>query len=146
MALTLYWRRATRQGALAGMLGGFLTVLVLYGLGWIDSGCQAAVREYERERQRAVAANDPVPERPTLALSVQAGLGWVPGWGEERPDRFAPLYAGGLDPLVWGLLASGLLGVGMSLLTRPDAESVRKYFPLSSQAGASGGSPGRFTG
>src|SRR5262245_18591250 len=35
MFLALYWRGATRQGMLAGMLAGFAVVLGLYALGWI---------------------------------------------------------------------------------------------------------------
>jgi Na+/proline symporter len=38
MVLGLYWRRATRAGALAGLLGGFLSVLLLYALGWCGVG------------------------------------------------------------------------------------------------------------
>jgi SSS family solute:Na+ symporter/sodium/pantothenate symporter len=34
--LALYWRRATRPGALAAMAGGFSTVLLLYVLGWCN--------------------------------------------------------------------------------------------------------------
>jgi Na+/proline symporter len=34
MLCSLYWRRATKQGVLAGMLGGGLTVVTLYVLGW----------------------------------------------------------------------------------------------------------------
>lgn len=36
--LGLYWRRTTRAGALAGLLGGFGTVSVLYVLGWCGLG------------------------------------------------------------------------------------------------------------
>jgi SSS family solute:Na+ symporter/sodium/pantothenate symporter len=36
--LGLYWRRTTRPGALAGLLGGFGTVSVLYVLGWCGIG------------------------------------------------------------------------------------------------------------
>ena len=36
--LALYWRRATRAGALAAMLGGFGSVLFLYVLGWRQVG------------------------------------------------------------------------------------------------------------
>jgi SSS family transporter len=38
MAMCLYWRRATKQGALAGMLGGGLTVFSLYVVGWMGHG------------------------------------------------------------------------------------------------------------
>jgi SSS family solute:Na+ symporter/sodium/pantothenate symporter len=100
MFVSLYWRRATRQGVLAGMLAGFGAVFSLYVLGWIDS------------------------------------TGWfgdvlarLPGGGVPRPSRFLPLYVGGVDPLVWGLLASLGLSVGVSLATRADAELVKRYFP-----------------
>src|SRR5207247_93594 len=36
--LGLYWRRATRAGALAALLTGFLTVAVFYVLGWLGVG------------------------------------------------------------------------------------------------------------
>jgi SSS family solute:Na+ symporter/sodium/pantothenate symporter len=36
--LALYWRRATRAGALAALLGGFWSVLLLYVLGWWGVG------------------------------------------------------------------------------------------------------------
>jgi Na+/pantothenate symporter len=36
--LGLYWRRATKAGALAGLLGGFVTVSALYAVGWCGAG------------------------------------------------------------------------------------------------------------
>jgi sodium/pantothenate symporter len=38
MVLGLYWRRATREGALAALLTGFATVAVLWGLGVLGVG------------------------------------------------------------------------------------------------------------
>lgn len=44
--LALYWRRATRPGALAALFGGFLTISILYALGWMDvTGVKALLRE-----------------------------------------------------------------------------------------------------
>jgi SSS family solute:Na+ symporter/sodium/pantothenate symporter len=100
MFVSLYWRRATRQGVLAGMLGGFAAVFSLYLLGWIES-----------------------------TGWFGGALAWLPGWGAARASRFLPLYVGGVDPLVWGLVASLGLSVGVSLATRPDEELVKKYFP-----------------
>jgi SSS family solute:Na+ symporter/sodium/pantothenate symporter len=100
MFVSLYWRRATRHGVLAGMLGGFGAVFSLYVLGWLDS-----------------------------AGWFGDALAWLPGWGTPRPSRFLPLYVGGVDPLVWGLLASLGLSVGVSLATRSDVELVKTYFP-----------------
>lgn len=123
MVLSLYWRRATKQGVLAGMLGGFLAVVLLYVLGWIDSASQKAIRQYEAQ---------PAAEQPGWAYRAQETMGWFPGWGEKRPDNFAPLYAGGVDTLVWGLLASMVFGVGVSLATRPNRELAAKYYPQDS--------------
>lgn len=124
MFLTLYWRRATRQGVLAGMLGGFLVLLALFVFGWIDNRSQIALRDYEAQ----VAAGKSLAE-PTTARWLQENLRWVPDWGQKRHDAFAPLSAGGLDPIIWGMLASLLLGVGVSCMTRPDEEHARRYFP-----------------
>jgi SSS family solute:Na+ symporter/sodium/pantothenate symporter len=44
--LALYWRRATRVGALAALFGGFGTICCLYVLGWLDvTGIKAVLRE-----------------------------------------------------------------------------------------------------
>lgn len=110
MALTLYWRRATRTGMLASMLGGFGVLFGLYVLGWLEAASQK-------------------PGASETILSWANQMKILPGWGSERHDSFAPLYMGGVDPLVWGLLASLVLGVGVSLLTKPNEEQVRKYFP-----------------
>lgn len=106
MLLTLYWPRTTRQGVLAGVVGGLLTLLIFYVLGWLDA---ADIRPYSGELV------------PTWAT-------WL-GYGSERFDAFAPLNALGVDPLVWGVLVSLILTVGVSLLTKPDAELTARYFP-----------------
>lgn len=122
--LTLYWSRATRAGVLASMLGGFGTVLLLYVLGWIDSRSQHAIANYETAVARGQQA-DP----PDAARWLQDNLKWISGWGEKRPDPFNPLFLGGVDTPAWGLLVALLLGIGVSLLTRPDPTLVKKYFP-----------------
>jgi Na+/proline symporter len=110
MMLALYWPRVTGPGVLAGMFGGFLAVTGLYALGWADSWAQGNLSS-------------------PLADMVNGLFGWLPGWGEKRLDGFAPIYLLGLDPIVWGTLAASLLAVSVSLLTRPNEELVRKYFP-----------------
>lgn len=109
MVLALYWKRSTRQGVLAGMLGGFAVLLGMYVLGWIDS------------QTRGVENG--------IGRWCQVTLGGLPGWGEPRLDSFAPLYMGGVDPLLWGLMASLLFTVVVSLLTRPDPALTAKFFP-----------------
>jgi hypothetical protein len=89
---------------------------------------QKVVKAYEQKKQAAEAQGQP---EPPGAVAVQKSLRWIPGWGQERPDAFAPLYLGGVDTLVWGFLASLVLGVGVSLATRPDEALARRYFPSS---------------
>src|SRR5436853_6751086 len=38
VVMALYWKRATRAGALAAMLGGFLGVTLFWTLGWMGYG------------------------------------------------------------------------------------------------------------
>jgi sodium/pantothenate symporter len=133
MALTLFWRRATKAGILAGVLGGFFTVVALYVLGWTDSRSRQHIEAYERAPR---VANQPTPAAPEIAHWLQDNLNWIPGWGERRHDPFLPLFVGGMDTLVWGLLASLILGIGVSLATRPDPALVAKYFPDESQQSA----------
>ncbi|MBI1918001.1 MAG: hypothetical protein HYS12_25185 [Planctomycetes bacterium] len=129
VGLALYWRRTTRQGALAGMLGGFVVVVGLYALGWINNHSEAAVREYREQAAHARQAEQPEPEMPSASTWLQENLRWIPGWGQKPDTAFEPLHLGGLDPLVWGLAASLLLTIGISLATRPDPALLAKYFP-----------------
>jgi len=109
MLLTLYWKRATGPGVLSGMLGGFLAVFGLYVLGWLSTWS--------------------LGESAGLAGGLNGAFGWLPGWGVKPHDSFAPLYLLGVDPIVWGTVAALGLAVGVSLMTRPDEEQVRKYYP-----------------
>lgn len=106
MLFTLYWRGTTKQGALAGMLGGFFAVVGLYALGWLDFRTRSTPEHW-----------------------AQRVFGGLPGWGEERSDAFAPLSLGHLEPVAWGLLASIVLTIVVSKLTRIDATQQAKYFP-----------------
>jgi len=129
MVLVLYWKRATGAGVMAGMLGGFVAVFGLYALGWIDSASQSSMRAHVEQVSSARAAGQPLPAPPALASWLHANMSWIPGWGERRSSAFNPLFVGGFEPLVWGMLAAFLLGVGVSLLSKPDPELVKKYFP-----------------
>jgi SSS family solute:Na+ symporter/sodium/pantothenate symporter len=95
--LGLYWPRATRAGALAGMISGFLSVAVLWWLGFLGLG----------------------KEGKTGAVA----------------QSFAPVYLFGLDPLLYGLASSFVLGIGVSLWTErlPQAH-VDRYFLADSRS------------
>jgi SSS family solute:Na+ symporter/sodium/pantothenate symporter len=89
--LGLYWRRATRAGAVAALLGGFGTLCVLWVLGILNVGKEGK--------------------------SGPAG------------ERFAPLYLFDLDPLIYGLVLSFVLGIVVSLWTEPPPpKHVDAYF------------------
>lgn len=89
--MALYWRRATRAGALAALVSGFLGVSGFYVLGWMG---------YGKEGLKGPAGAD-----------------------------FAPFLLFGLDPVIYGLLISFVLGIGVSLVTEPlPDKEVDRYF------------------
>jgi SSS family solute:Na+ symporter/sodium/pantothenate symporter len=103
LLMTAYWRRATAAGAIAGMLAGAGTHIGLYVAGWI----MAAVYH---------------PKTNDLAW-----LGYNPNIGPAT--RFNPYYLLEIDPIVWGLCASLLASMIVSLRTRPpDAAVVSRLF------------------
>ena len=61
---------------------------------------------------------------------------YLAGWQGVDPmigvaSRFRPYYLGGLDPIVWGIAASALAGVAVSLVTRPpDSQLVSRLFDI----------------
>jgi SSS family solute:Na+ symporter/sodium/pantothenate symporter len=120
--LGLYWRRATRAGALAALVGGFVSVLALYVLGWLGVG-KPTPAEIVSTYLSPLAATHPME-----ALPLEAGVRVVRRVG-PAVEPFAPLYLFSLDPLIYGLLASFSLGIGVSLMTRPlPASHVDRYF------------------
>lgn len=99
--MAAYWRRATGAGAIAAMLAGVLVTLGLYYMGQPKVGPEGL------------------------------GLGWLlPPNPEIGPAKgLRPYYLLGLEPCVWGLSASALAGVLVSLATRPpDARRVSLLF------------------
>jgi SSS family solute:Na+ symporter/sodium/pantothenate symporter len=91
MVLALYSPRATKHGALAAMIGGFVTIMSFYVLGWQGIG---------KEGKTGPAA-----------------------------QSVAPVYLLGIDPLVYGLLASLGLGIIVSRFTSPLPKAhVDHYF------------------
>ena len=110
MLMACYWRRATATGALAGMLAGFLVYFGIYSCGWAQNWATA---------------------NSGLAMSKQilSILGPDPMIGPT--GLFRPYYILGVDPIIWGLLASFIAGVGTSLLSRPPApELVKRFFEV----------------
>lgn len=110
LIMACYWRRATASGALAGMLGGFLVYFGIYSCGWA---------------QNWAAANSTIP----LAQQILDILGPDPKIGPA--GLFRPYYILGIDPIVWGMLASTIGGISVSLLSRPPApELVERFFDV----------------
>jgi Na+/proline symporter len=122
MLMLLYWRRATGAGVLAGMIGGLVTVMLLYVGGWTDTLSRDAIQNEQR------VGSGPAP-KVVVARWLQDHCQWISGWGEKRPTKLAPLYVGGVDTLVWGFLASLVFGFGVSLCTRDEPGLVERYFP-----------------
>lgn len=88
---TCFWRRATAAGTIAAMIAGPAVTLFLYWLGQQD------------------------PNGPVLfgLLPPNPPIG--------PPSGLRPYYLAGFDPCVWGLLASLVAGVTVSLMTAPPA-------------------------
>jgi SSS family solute:Na+ symporter/sodium/pantothenate symporter len=88
-----YWRRATAAGAMAAMLTGAGTMLLLYFIGF-DAGANYGLD-------------------PQLA----------------QKTSFRPWFLFGLEPLIWAVIASAVMGVLVSLTTPPaDPKLVAKFF------------------
>jgi sodium/pantothenate symporter len=102
--MTCYWRRATSWGMLSAMLGGFLTYVTLFALGWL---------------QGWAAGMQPPNSFAEWVLSV---LGQDPRIGPAT--AFRAYYFLGFDPIVWGLLVSAVCGIAVSRLTPPPQESL----------------------
>jgi sodium/pantothenate symporter len=122
VALALYWRRATRAGALAALIGGFLTVFILYVLGWMQVGKPTTVETVSTFL--APLGSDSPLTGATLACAVRS-------FGRVGPatEPFAPVYLFSLDPTIHGLVASFGLGILVSLFTRGlPQKHVDRYF------------------
>ena len=108
--MACYWRRATATGALAGMLAGFLVYFGIYSCGWA---------------QNWATANSTT----AIARQILGCLGKDPMIGGI--GLFRPYYILGVDPIIWGLLASIIGGLTGSLLSRPPSpELVRRFFDV----------------
>jgi Na+/proline symporter len=107
----------------------YLQTLVVF-----SSGCSAAsflmptlMLCYWRRATAAGAISAMLAGAATaLALNL-AGL--IIAFREGRPSEFHAYELLGLEPLIWGLLVSLLVGVVVSLATRPpDERLIRKFF------------------
>jgi sodium/pantothenate symporter len=118
LLMACYWRRATAKGALAAMLGGFATYFLLFSLGWLQGWAEAAASS------------------SAFAAQVLSVIGHDPHIGAA--SAFRPYFLLGVDPILWGLAASAIVGVTVSKLTAPlPEERVSGFFdapPTSSNA------------
>lgn len=93
LVMACFWKRATKEGVLAAMAAGAVTVLILYSIGWYRSW---------------QGFPDPMIGQAT---------------------DFRPYYLSGIEPIVWGIVVSGIVGVTTSLLTpKPSEELLRRMF------------------
>ncbi len=128
VVLALYWRRATRAGALAALVGGFFSILILYVLGWMGVGKPTPGETLSTFLSPLAAGN------PHEALTLAAATRFVGRVGLAT-EPFQPLFLFGLDPLVYGLLTSFGLGIVVSLFTKPLPQAhVDRYFLAGEQS------------
>ena len=102
--MACYWRRATAAGVLSAMATGFVVHIGLYLAGITQNWATAA--EVKSSLQ-------------VVALSI---LGPDPLIGPVGLLR--PYYVMGLDPVLWGMLASAVAGVVVSLVTTPPPQEL----------------------
>jgi SSS family solute:Na+ symporter/sodium/pantothenate symporter len=120
--LGLYWPRATRAGALAALVSGFGTVAILYVLGWTGVGKPSAAQRVAPWLGTLQAAT------PMQVLPLQEAARSATDFGPAA-EPFAPYYLFDIDPVLYGLLVSFVLGIAVSLLTPPPpAKHVDTYF------------------
>ena len=96
LVMACFWRRATKEGILASMGAGALTVLVLYATGW-----------------------------------TRSWLGY-PDPGIGQATDFRPYFLLGIEPIVWGIAVSGIVGIVTSLRTPPPSQELldRMFGPV----------------
>ena len=96
--MACYWRRANAYGALAGMLTGFVVYFGIYGCGWAQNWAT-------------------LHSTTTISQQIRGLLGPDPKIGSA--GFFRPDYLLGLDPIIWGMLASSAASITGSLRTSP---------------------------
>ena len=120
--LGLYWRRATRAGALAALVGGFGAVTLLYVLGWTGVGKPPAA-------ERVATFLSPLQARSPVETATLTAAARSAGKIGPAAEPFAPVYLFGLDPVIHGLVLSFVFGIAVSLFTQPlPQKHVDEYF------------------
>ena len=110
--MACYWRRATAPGVLAAMLAGSGTMFGAFFLGWLQRLAETAVLD---------------GTATSLMATVYQVLGPDPHIGIGGSLR--AYYFLGLDPVLWGMLASAVAGVVVSLITTPiDGQRISRFF------------------
>lgn len=110
LMMACYWRRANAVGVLSGMLSGFLVFFGMNACGWFQNWASANAATEWGQWLLSVLGPDP--------LIGPAGM-------------FRPYYILGVDPIIWGLLASMIGGVAGTLMSPPPpAELVKRFFDV----------------
>ncbi len=102
--MACYWRRATAAGVLSSMATGFIVHIGLYLAGITQNWATAA------------------EVKSSLQAAALKFLGPDPMIGPVGLLR--PYYILGVDPVVWGMLASALAGIVVSLITTPPPKEL----------------------
>lgn len=105
-----FWRRTNVPGMLSGMFSGAITVVSLYLI--------EILRQPALDRIPSIA-------KPLYDLFPKQLIG--------PAASFRAYYLFGVDPLIWGLLVSGTVGIVVTLLTKPPRNDVvARFFEVSS--------------
>ncbi|MBI1345360.1 sodium:solute symporter [bacterium] len=104
--MACYWKRTSVAGMLAGMLGGFGVYFGLYVTGWVHNWALSV------DPEQATAFSQQILS--LLGPDLKMGLA----------SAFRPYFLLNLDPIIWGLLASTIAGIGVTLCTRPPGQDL----------------------
>jgi SSS family solute:Na+ symporter/sodium/pantothenate symporter len=115
---------------------GYLQAIVVFS----TSGAGAALfvpammaAHWRRGTSAGVLAAMAAGAGSVLALFVAGWLGANSGTG--MATAFAPYYLLGVEPVVWGLVASAFAGIGVSLITQPpDDQLIERLFESPKQS------------
>jgi sodium/pantothenate symporter len=86
MVFCLYWKRATKRGMLAGMLGGGLTVMGLYVVGWTLGG----EGRYDKFAPHYFLGFDPLVWGLSMSLAMCVVVSYLTKPDPEQIKRYFP--------------------------------------------------------